>query len=110
MRFRDSTPTHLDDQARRESGKGPSGVRGGLVFPTRAAACCRDRTSARAADISKSSSPQIGASRELNEKARVPRLFRVENEFRAARREAELAYVRRLASDIEGGACVRVTR
>jgi DNA-binding PadR family transcriptional regulator len=46
---------------------------------------------------------QIGASRELNEKARVPRLFRVEDEFRTALREAELGYVRRLASDIEAG-------
>jgi DNA-binding PadR family transcriptional regulator len=46
----------------------------------------------------------LGASRELNEKTSVPRLFWLEDEFRSALREAELTYVRRLASNIETGA------
>ena len=46
---------------------------------------------------------QAGATRERNEKAHVPRLFWVEDEFRTMLREAELAYVRRLVSDIESG-------
>jgi DNA-binding PadR family transcriptional regulator len=46
---------------------------------------------------------QAGATRERNEKAHVPRLFWVEDEFRIMIREAELAYVRRLVSDIESG-------
>jgi DNA-binding PadR family transcriptional regulator len=44
-----------------------------------------------------------GASRQLIEKARLPRLFWVEEEFRVALREAELTYVRRLIADIESG-------
>jgi DNA-binding PadR family transcriptional regulator len=46
---------------------------------------------------------QSQASRELVEKARLPRLFWVENEFRAALRTAELEFVRRLIADIESG-------
>jgi DNA-binding PadR family transcriptional regulator len=44
------------------------------------------------------------ATRELMEKARLPRLFWIEDEFRVGQREAELAYVERLADDIESGA------
>jgi hypothetical protein len=44
------------------------------------------------------------ATRELVEKARLPRLFWIEDEFRVGQREAELAYVERLADDIESGA------
>jgi len=46
---------------------------------------------------------QAGASRELFEKARLPRLFWVEDEFRTVLREAELDFVRRLLSEIEAG-------
>jgi DNA-binding PadR family transcriptional regulator len=46
---------------------------------------------------------QAGALRELNASGQVPRLFWVEEEFRATLREAELGYVRRLALDIESG-------
>jgi DNA-binding PadR family transcriptional regulator len=46
---------------------------------------------------------QAGATRERNEKAHIPRLFWVEDEFRTMLREAELAYVRRLVSEIESG-------
>ncbi len=46
---------------------------------------------------------QMGSSRELVEKQRLPRLFWVEAEFRALLREAELAYVRKLAREIESG-------
>lgn len=46
---------------------------------------------------------QAAASRELFEKARLPRLFWVEGEFRTVLREAELAFVRRLSSEIESG-------
>ena len=47
---------------------------------------------------------QAGATRELNEKARLPRLFWVEDEFRVALREAEFAYVRGLIAEIRSGA------
>lgn len=46
---------------------------------------------------------RAGATRERNEKAHVPRLFWVEDEFRTMLREAELDDVRRLVSDIESG-------
>jgi DNA-binding PadR family transcriptional regulator len=46
---------------------------------------------------------QAIASRELFEKARLPRLFWVEDEYRTVLREAELAFVRRLSSEIESG-------
>jgi DNA-binding PadR family transcriptional regulator len=46
---------------------------------------------------------QAVASRELFEKARLPSLFWVEDEFRTVLREAELAFVRRLSSEIESG-------
>jgi len=46
---------------------------------------------------------QAHAARELCEKQGLPRLFWVEGEFRTVLREAELAYVRRLAADIEAG-------
>jgi DNA-binding PadR family transcriptional regulator len=46
---------------------------------------------------------QAHASRELAEKQHVPRLFWVEEEFRTVLREAELGYVRALASQIAGG-------
>ena len=44
------------------------------------------------------------ATRELVEKAQLPRIFWIEDEFRVGQREAELAYVERLADDIESGA------
>ena len=46
---------------------------------------------------------QARASRELAEKQHVPRLFWVEEEFRTVLREAELGYVRALASQIADG-------
>jgi hypothetical protein len=46
---------------------------------------------------------QAHASRELAEKQHVPRLFWVEEEYRTVLREAELSYVRALASQIEDG-------
>ena len=46
---------------------------------------------------------QAHASRELAEKQHVPRLFWVEEEFRTVLREAELGYVRALASQIAEG-------
>ena len=46
---------------------------------------------------------QAHASRELAEKQHVPRLFWVEEEFRTVLREAELGYVRALASQIAAG-------
>jgi DNA-binding PadR family transcriptional regulator len=46
---------------------------------------------------------QASASRELFEKARLPRLFWVEDEFRTVLREAELGFVRHLISEIESG-------
>jgi len=46
---------------------------------------------------------QASASRELNEKARLPRLFWVEDEFRVALRETELAFVRQLITEISSG-------
>lgn len=46
---------------------------------------------------------QMGSSRELVEKQRLPRLFWVEAEFRMVLREAELAYVRRLSVEIASG-------
>ena len=48
-------------------------------------------------------SAQAGASRELFEKAGLPRLFWVEDEFRTVLRQAELGFVRRLISQIEAG-------
>jgi DNA-binding PadR family transcriptional regulator len=47
---------------------------------------------------------QDAATRELAEKAGLPRLFWVEHEFEMALREAELRYVRQLAADISSGA------
>jgi len=47
---------------------------------------------------------QAAATRELIEKAGLPRLFWVENEFELVLREAELGYVRRLIADIKSGA------
>jgi DNA-binding PadR family transcriptional regulator len=46
----------------------------------------------------------LQATRELMQKAQLPRLFWVEDEFRVGQREAELAFVGRLADDIESGA------
>jgi DNA-binding PadR family transcriptional regulator len=46
---------------------------------------------------------RANASRELIEKQHLPRLFWVEDEFRTVLREAELAYVRKLVSEIESG-------
>jgi DNA-binding PadR family transcriptional regulator len=46
---------------------------------------------------------RAGGERQQNEKTGVPRLFWVESEFRTTLREAELAYVRRLADEIESG-------
>jgi DNA-binding PadR family transcriptional regulator len=43
---------------------------------------------------------QMGSARELVEKQGIPRLFWVETEFRMVLRAAELAYVRKLASEI----------
>lgn len=43
------------------------------------------------------------ASREFVEKAGLPRLFWIEDEFRNLLRETELTYVRRLIADIESG-------
>jgi DNA-binding PadR family transcriptional regulator len=43
----------------------------------------------------------IDATLELAHKQRLPRLFLVEDEYRRALREAELAYVEQLAHDIE---------
>jgi len=48
-------------------------------------------------------SAQSAASRELVEKQGLPRLFWVEDEFRALLREAELAYVRTLIGAVETG-------
>jgi DNA-binding PadR family transcriptional regulator len=47
---------------------------------------------------------QARATRELIEREGLPRLFWVEEEFRTVLRDAELAYVRRLAGDIATGA------
>jgi DNA-binding PadR family transcriptional regulator len=47
---------------------------------------------------------QAAATRELAEKAGLPRLFWVEGEFGMVLREAELGYVRQLTADIESGA------
>jgi DNA-binding PadR family transcriptional regulator len=47
---------------------------------------------------------QDAATRELAEKAGLPRLFWVEHEFDMALREAELRYVQQLAADISSGA------
>jgi DNA-binding PadR family transcriptional regulator len=47
---------------------------------------------------------QAAATRELAEKAGLPRLFWVEGEYETVLREAELGYVRRLIADIESGA------
>ena len=47
---------------------------------------------------------QAAATRELADKAGLPRLFWVEGEFETVLREAELGYVRRLIEDIESGA------
>jgi DNA-binding PadR family transcriptional regulator len=47
---------------------------------------------------------QAAATRELAEKAGLPRLLRVEGEFEVVLREAELGYVRRLIADIDSGA------
>ncbi len=46
---------------------------------------------------------QAGATRELLEKAQLPRLFWVEGEFRTTLRQSELSFVRRLITDIESG-------
>jgi hypothetical protein len=47
---------------------------------------------------------QAAATRELAEKAGLPRLVWVEGEYEMVLREAELGYVRRLIADIESGA------
>ena len=47
---------------------------------------------------------QAAATRELVQKAGVPRLFWVEHEYEVLLREAELGYVRQLIADIESGA------
>jgi DNA-binding PadR family transcriptional regulator len=47
---------------------------------------------------------QAAATRDLADKAGLPRLFWVEGEFDTVLREAELGYVRRLAADIASGA------
>ena len=47
---------------------------------------------------------QAAATRELVQKAGVPRLFWVEHEYEVLLREAELGYVRQLTADIESGA------
>ena len=47
---------------------------------------------------------QATATRELAQKAGLPRLFWVEGEFDMVLREAELGYVRQLAADISSGA------
>ena len=47
---------------------------------------------------------QAAATRELAQKAGLPRLFWVEAEFDMVLREAELGYVRQLIADIESGA------
>ena len=47
---------------------------------------------------------QAAATRELAQKAGIPRLFWVEHEFDMVLREAELGYVRQLIGDIESGA------
>jgi DNA-binding PadR family transcriptional regulator len=47
---------------------------------------------------------QAAATRELAQKAGLPRLLRVEGEFDMVIREAELGYVRQLTADIESGA------
>jgi DNA-binding PadR family transcriptional regulator len=47
---------------------------------------------------------QDAATRELAQKAGLPRLFWVEHEFETVLREAELSYVRRLMADISSGA------
>ncbi len=47
---------------------------------------------------------QAAATRELAEKAGMPRLFWVEHEYDMVLREAELGYVRQLITDIESGA------
>ena len=47
---------------------------------------------------------QAAATRELAQKAGVPRLFWVEAEFDMVLHEAELGYVRQLVADIESGA------
>jgi len=47
---------------------------------------------------------QAAATRELAYKVGLPRLLRVEGEYEAVLREAELGYVRRLIADIESGA------
>lgn len=47
---------------------------------------------------------QAAATRELVQKAGLPRLFWVEAEFDKVLREAELGYVRQLIADIESGA------
>ena len=46
---------------------------------------------------------QASASRELNEKAQLPRLLWVEDEFRVVLKEAELEYVKRLIAEIKSG-------
>jgi DNA-binding PadR family transcriptional regulator len=47
---------------------------------------------------------QAAATRELAQKAGIPRLFWVEHEFETVLREAELGYVRQLIADISSGA------
>jgi DNA-binding PadR family transcriptional regulator len=47
---------------------------------------------------------QDAATRELAQKAGLPRLFWVEHEFETVLREAELGYVRQLMADISSGA------
>jgi DNA-binding PadR family transcriptional regulator len=66
--------------------------------PGDVAALLRER--AQALDVEMA---RAHASREFVEKAGLPRLFWVEDEFRSRLRETELIYVRRLIADIESG-------
>ena len=66
--------------------------------PEDVAALLRDRARQIEVQLSK-----FGAEREVNDKAQIPRLVWVEDEFRSVMRESELGYIRRLISDIESG-------
>jgi len=67
--------------------------------PETALALLRERTDRLEVAIA-----QAHATREVFQKQQVPRLFWVEHEFHTALLDAELAYVRRLADDIDSGA------
>jgi DNA-binding PadR family transcriptional regulator len=66
--------------------------------PEAVAGLLRERVSRLEFDLA-----QAHGSRELIEKQGVPRLHRVEEEFRIVLREAELGYVEQLIREIEGG-------